>query len=149
VKAALELHFTKGAGKYDALRIAREGLADETIPCPRQGIIPHDMIHYAVESVVPHRGFLSLLKDGQAVGFAMEADGAAQAVERLVEAFQAEMWGGRVPAEELLAVYVHACGDEAAPDVSVAEVEAIRAAIDALGEEWARVPVGGGMTVRF
>lgn len=145
----MRLHFSKGAGKYDTLRIEREGLPGETVQCPKQGIIPHDMIHYAVESVVPHRGFLSLLKEGQPVGFAMEADGSARAVERLVEAFQAEMWGGRVPAADLLAVYVHACGDEDAPAVSVAEVEAIRERIDALSEEWARVPVAGGMTVVF
>jgi hypothetical protein len=145
----VRLHFGKGAGKYDALRIERAGMADEVIQCPKQGIIPHDMVHYAVESVVPHRGFLSLLKDGQAAGFAMEADGAAQAVERLVEMFQAELWGGRVAAAELLAMYVHACGEEGAAAVSVEEVEAIRAAIDALGEEWARVPVGGGMVVVF
>lgn len=33
----------------------------------------------------------------------------AESIERLVESFQAESWGGRVPARDLIATDEHAC----------------------------------------
>jgi hypothetical protein len=147
----VRLTFTKGTGKYDHLHIERVGLPLETIPCPKQGIIPHDMIHYAVESVVPHRGFLSLLRDGKPASFSTQGDGVANAIERLVETFQAEMWSGRVPAADVIALYEHGCtasGHVVAP-VSEQEVEAIRARIDELGAAWENVPGKGKLTVVF
>lgn len=35
------------------MEIARGDGAIERIDCPKQGIIPHDMVHYAVESACP------------------------------------------------------------------------------------------------
>jgi len=51
----MELVFTKGAGKYDTLRGGRAG-GVESIACPKQRIVPHDMVHYAVERVLRRRG---------------------------------------------------------------------------------------------
>jgi hypothetical protein len=146
----MRLIFTKGAGKMDALVIEREGGADGWIECPKQGIIPHDMVHYAVESVVGH-GFLGLVADGAPAAFTTSGGAEEEAVERLVECFQAEMWGGRVPAGELLAAYEHACAarGHAAMAVSEAEVGAIRAKLDALGAEWAAVPVHGKLVLEL
>ncbi|WP_225883427.1 hypothetical protein [Sphingomonas aliaeris] len=59
-KRRIKLQFTKRDGKYDALVIERDDGTTESIACPKQGIIPHDMVHYAVESVLHHSGFLSL-----------------------------------------------------------------------------------------
>ena len=101
----MRLTFTKRDGKYDDLSIERDGQAPEAIQCPKQGIIPHDMVHYAVDSILTHSGFLSLFAGGQAAGFTTSGGDAEEAVERLVENFQAEMWGGRVSAEDLLASY--------------------------------------------
>ena len=105
----MRLTFTKRGGKHDDLVVERDGHAAETVTCPKQGIIPHDMVHYAVESTLAHRGFLSLVADGQSANFAAVGGEGEEAVERLVETFQAEMWGGRVPAADLLATYEHAC----------------------------------------
>ena len=74
-----------------------------------------------------------------------------EAIERLVESFQAEMWGGRVPAADLLATYELACearGHSSAP-ISVAEIDSIRARLDDLTDQWAAVPVNGSLTVEF
>lgn len=147
----MKLIFTKRGGKYDDLAIEREGRLTETIKCPKQGIIPHDMIHYAIESTLAHRGFLTMVAEGEAASFTTTGGDAEEAVERLVENFQAEMWSGRVPAEELLASYELACdarGHPAAP-VSVADVEAIRARLDDLSEKWAAVPLNGSFTVEL
>jgi hypothetical protein len=147
----VRLTFTKRSGKNDALAIEREGHEVETIACPKQGIIPHDMVHYAVESTLAHHGFLSLVADGQSANFAAIGGDAEDAIERLVETFQAELWGGRVPAAELVATYEHACrsrGHAVAP-VSVADVEAVRARLDALAAEWAEVPTNGSISLEF
>lgn len=145
----MRLTFTKRDGKYDDLLIERPAGPSETIRCPKQGIIPHDMVHYAVESTLAHHGFLTLVGDGQAAGFATAGGGSEESVERLVECFQAEMWGGRVSAEELLATYELACearGHSAAP-VSAEDVERIRASLDDLTAKWAAVPLNQSLAL--
>jgi hypothetical protein len=147
----MELTFVKRSGKFDELTIRRDGGGIERVSCPKQGILPHDMVHYAVESVLAHRGFLSLVKDGRAADFATEGGESEEAVERLVETFQAEMWGGRVPAEELIAIYEHACdarGHNVAA-ISEADVDGIRARLDELTQRWAAVATNEALTVRF
>ena len=147
----MRLIFTKREGKHDDLVIERPGLEPETISNPKQGIIPHDMVHYAVESRLSHPGFLSLVAQGQAAGFAAAGGDSEEAIERLVETFQAEMWGGRVAAADLLATYAHACearGHGAAP-VSDADVEAIRGTLDELSEQWRQLPLNGSLTLEL
>lgn len=147
----MHLIFTKRNGKHDELRVERRGLPPETIQCPKQGIIPHGMVHYAVESSLLHRGFLSMIDGGDALRFTTVGGASEEAVERLVECFQAEMWGGRVPSAELLATYVHACearGHAPVP-VTAVDVDAIRARLDELTAEWARVPVNGALSLTF
>jgi hypothetical protein len=147
----MELTFIKRSGKSDDLTIVRDGAVAETIICPKQGIIPHDMVHYVVESVLTHHGFLSLVKDGRAADFTISGTDVHESVERLVETFQAEMWGGSVPAADLIATYEHACdarGHAAAP-VSRDDVEAIRNRLEDLTLQWAVLPVNGALSVRF
>lgn len=147
----MEMIFTKRGGKYDDLAVVRDGGAVETIQCPKQGLIPHDMVHYAVESVLSHHGFLSMVKDGEALAFATAGGVSEEAMERLVETFQAELWSGRVPAADVIAMYEHACearGHDAVP-VSAADVEAVRARLDALTREWGEVAVNRVLTLRI
>ena len=147
----MRLTFTKRDGKYDDLLIERADGPAEKIACPKQGIIPHDMIHYAIESTLVHSGFLTLVADGKTAAFQTKGGDSEDAIERLVESFQAEMWGGRVSAEDLLATYEHACdalGHGSVP-VSAEDVEKIRARLDDLTERWAAVPLNGSLTVEF
>ena len=147
----MRLTFTKRDGKYDDLVIERPGVAAEMIRCPKQGIIPHDMVHYAVESTLAHGGFLGMVAEGEAAGFRTQGGDSEESVERLVECFQAEMWGGRVPAEQLLATYRIACEarGHAAMPVSVEDVRAVRASLDALTEQWNAVALNESMTLEF
>jgi len=147
----MRLTFTKRDGKYDDLTVERPDGAAETIRCPKQGIIPHDMVHYAVESTLAHRGFLGLVAGGDALAFTTAGGETEESIERLVESFQAEMWGGRVPAGELLETYRIACearGHAAAP-VTAEDVDGVRATLDDLTAKWAAVPVNGSLTVEF
>lgn len=150
-ESSMLLTFTRRDGKFDDLRVDRDGLPSETVQCPKQGILPHDMIHYAVESTVPHKGFLSLLREGRPVAFTTSGGKMEAAVERLVEAFQAEMWGGQVPATDLIAVYEHACGTDlplVAP-IAPADVEAIRKKINELSHAWSSLRIGQSLSVTF
>lgn len=149
--APMDLIFTKRGGKYDDLVIRRAGSADQAIACPKQGIIPHDMVHYAVESVLTQRGFLSLVKAGEAADYATQGGDGEEAIERLVETFQAEMWGGTVPAADLIATYEHACiarGHSASP-VTPEDVAAIRARLSNLTARWSAVGVNETLALRF
>ena len=142
----MRLAFTKGSGKYDRLEVRRDGAAPATIDCPKQGIIPHDMVHYAVESVMAARGFLSSLADGAPPG-----GESAEAIERLVETIQAEAWSGPAPADELIALYEIACdarGSKVIP-VDAAAIDAIRARMADLTAQWSAVPVGSTLTLDF
>lgn len=101
----MELVFTKGAGKYDQLEVARaKGV--EKIACPKQRIIPHDMVHFAVELVLQKRGFVTRVRDGEPASFNMEPSSESDAVERLVEVFQGDAWSdGSTPASEMIELY--------------------------------------------
>ncbi|MEI6418569.1 MAG: hypothetical protein WCO82_05845, partial [Sphingomonadales bacterium] len=60
----MKLIFTKGSGKYDQLLVEAPDGVRPPIPCPKQGIIPHDMVHWAVEAEVAAAGFLKLIAAG-------------------------------------------------------------------------------------
>jgi len=67
----MQLVFTKGSGKHDRMDLIRDGHIAESIECPKQGIIPHDMVHFAVESVLHKRGFIGRVLEGEAASFQM------------------------------------------------------------------------------
>lgn len=147
----MELTFVKRSGKFDDLTIRRDDGTTDAIACPKQGIIPHDMVHYAVEQVLAHRGFLTLVQHGSAAGFAAPGGASEEAVERLVEVFQAELWGGRVGVDDLLATYEHACaarGHSVAP-VTADDVAAIRLRLDELTDRWNALASNDALTVHF
>ena len=90
----MEIIFTKGSGKVDLMEIMHPGKPPERVECPKQGIIPHDMVHYAVEHTLNVQGFLSRVKEGEAAGFGMKPEALSDSVERLVEVIQGDEWSG-------------------------------------------------------
>ena len=90
--------------KHDRLRFVRADGSETQTAMPRQGTLPHDLVHYVVESALPLRhGFMSLVASGSDAGFVMRAvhDPANQTVateaiqiEAVVEALQTQLWGG-------------------------------------------------------
>lgn len=65
----MQLIFTKGFGKHDRMQLIRGGAVEESIECPKQGIIPHDMVHYAVEHTLQKRGFIGRVFGGETASF--------------------------------------------------------------------------------
>jgi len=145
----MQLVFTKRAGKMDELVAIRPDGSRERIDCPKQGMIPHEMVHYAVESVLASRGFLSKL--GDEGPRAMSREAAAEAIERLVETMQAAVWSGGAGAEEIVALYELGCearGHAALP-IGAEQLDAIRAEMNALAARWNALSVGESLTLAF
>lgn len=144
----MKLTFRRGPGKYDVLEVARDGAPVECIDCPKQRIIPHDMVHYAVEHTLQARGFLGRVRAGEAAGFRMQPDAQSDAVERLVEVFQGDEWSsGATPPAEMIELYAVTCTARGCPalPVTAADIEAVRSEIARLSRAWAGVPVGGSL----
>ncbi len=141
----MNLIFTKGNGKLDRLEIVRLDAKPEVIECPKQGIIPHDMVHYAVEHTLQARGFLSRVKDGEFASFRMAAEDRSDAVERLVEVFQGDEWsGGNTAPAEMIELYRVTCEARACSMLPVDDgaILAVRSLISELTREWQALPVG-------
>lgn len=137
--------FTKCAGKHDRLEVVRSDGRRESILCPKQGIIPHDMVHYAVESVLDERGFLRRLHEGESAGFRMVSDAESDSVERLVEVFQGDAWsGGNAPACDMLDLYRVTCTARSCPllPINGTAIEAVRSRIVELSAQWDAIAVG-------
>jgi hypothetical protein len=148
----VKLVFTKGAGKSDRMELVRTGQASECIECPKQRIIPHDMVHYAVEHTLHARGFLTRIQDGEPAGFPMQGEAQSDAVERLVEVFQGDEWsGGNSPASDLIEMYRVTCHARSCAmlDVNEKDILEVRAVIADLTNKWAAVPVGGLLELGF
>lgn len=148
--ASAQLVFTKGAGKHDRMDVRRDGVVTERIDCPKQGIVPHDMVHYAVESTLQKRGFVTRVMDGEAAAFAMAADAQSDAVERLVEVLQADGWSGWTgPPAGLLELYRVTCdARQCTPfELAPADIEAVRHRLLELTALWQAVPVGMSLTL--
>lgn len=148
---SLRLRFTKGGGKTDLMEVVRADGDVEQIDCPKQGIIPHDMVHFAVEDTLHLRGFIGRVAAGEAASFRMEAEAVSDGVERLVEVMQGDGWsGGTTPAAEMIDLYRVTCEARGCPvlPVSESDIIAVRERIAELTQAWAEVPVGGMLELR-
>ncbi len=141
----MKLVFTKGSGKYDRMDVIREGSPVESIDCPKQGIIPHDMVHYAVEITLEKRGFIGRVLDGEPATFRMQPNAESDAVERLVEVFQADGWSGWTSSpQDMLDLYGVTCkARECTPlAIDASDVEVVRGKLLELSARWQSLAVG-------
>jgi hypothetical protein len=105
--------------KYDLLQCIRSDGSETTSKMPRQGILPHDLVHFVVETSLKYdHGFLGLVAKGADMAFVMEqthdiknlnlADQATHA-EAIVESLQAQIWSGTFDNEQFIAGVEGAC----------------------------------------
>lgn len=148
----MELLFTKGPHKHDRLEVRRNTGEVEVIECPKQRIIPHDMVHYAVEHTLRKRGFLGRVREGERAMFTMLPEAESDAVERLVEVFQGDAWsGGTSTAAEMIDLYRVTCAARDCPVIPLtdADIEAVRARIAELDAQWQALAVGDSLRLAF
>lgn len=146
---SVEIRFTKCGGKYDEMRVTRDG-ASETIACPKQRIIPHDMVHFAVESTLHKRGFLARVAEGESASFQMAAEPESDGVERLVEVIQGDAWSGSAASpEEILDLYQVTCIARQCKPLAVraGDIAAIRLRIEELDAQWRMLRVGQSISL--
>ena len=133
------------------MHVVRGDIA-ETIDCPKQRIIPHDMVHYAVELTLKKRGFLGRVRDGEPAGFRMAAEAESDGVERLVEVFQGDAWsGGDSSPEDMLDLYRVTCAARECPALPVAidDLVSVRDKIRELDAQWQALDIGESMSLRL
>lgn len=148
----MQLIFTKGAAKHDTLAVLRHGTSAASIQCPKQGIIPHDMVHFAVESVLHKRGFIQRILDGEPAALQMAADSESDGVERLVEVFQADGWAGwNSDPADLLDLYRTTCMARGCEPLAIrsADLAAVRRKMLELTAQWQAVAVGESLVLRI
>ena len=148
----MHLVFTKGSGKHDVLEVIRNDAIAESIECPKQGIIPHDMVHYAVEHTLQRRGFVGRLLDGEAASFRMKPESESEGVERLVEVFQADGWSGWSSSPtDMLDLYQVTCTARQCEPLALRaeDIDAVRKRILGLAQQWQSIPVGKSLALQF
>ncbi|MFK3740231.1 hypothetical protein [Massilia sp. TN1-12] len=159
----MKLIATRGArtDKADQLRcLRRDGSATAT-PMPRQDILPHDLVHYVVESTLGWRAaFYGMVAGGADIGWAMErshdagsGDVADQAIhaEAVVESLQAQLWSGAFDAAMFADGVRAACAarGRAAPPLPDGAGQALFAAVLALDARWQQVPWHGTLELEL
>lgn len=146
----MQLVFIKCGGNFDRLDFVVDGVCTSSVNCPKQGIIPHDMVHFAVEATLDRRGFITRTLEGDASGFRMAPTVESDGVERLVEVLQADAWSDWVSdPHALLDLYLTTCEARRCVPLPIGEREilAARERIRHLSEDWQPMKVGESLKI--
>jgi len=137
-------------GKYDRLRVIRDGKAEEVL-CPKIGGIPHDMVHFAVENVMARDGYMRRVAKGEALSFRMQSNIESDQMERLVEVMQADAISGFPGAAEMIDMYRVTCEARGVAPYAITEsdIAALRAEMARLDALWRKTEPGETLTLRF
>ena len=166
----MRISITKGDTE-DRLEMQRADGSRASVRFPHKGPIPHDFVHYAVESELAFdRGFWGLIEAGhqpEEVQHIAKSAGHASAkraevpaphfvpaiqVERLVEAFEADHWsGGTSDAEGVIAMAQAGCEQSLVPPCAIDElaVARIRSRIADFAGRWAALPIGEAIILEW
>jgi hypothetical protein len=139
--------------KYDQLRCIRLNGSETSTMMPRQGVLPHDLIHYVVENALGYdHGFLGLVAKGADISFAMAQthDIANQAVacqaahaEAIVESLQAQLWSGDFDLDMSQSGLTLACEMRGQPVPDLGRVDVrnqLYAGVMSLAGRWQQLP---------
>jgi len=141
--------------KYDVLRFVRNNGSCTDALMPRQGILPHDLVHYVVESALPLRhGFLSLLARGADAHETDNPHVEAVQVEAIVEGLQTQLWAGAFNEQAFLDGAAAACTARNKPpfDFSQLALDLKTALYDralALHQQWHSAPYYSTLSLEF
>ena len=150
------------ADRNDLLVCTRADGSSTRVAMPRQGVLPHDLIHWVVESALPFRhGFLSQVAEGASI--AIDAgmsyvEGPARhvvesgQVESIVEALQTQLWAGAFDAEAFLEGVRLACESRKLPAPTLPDADLAALLFEPareLNAQWMQVPPQQSMTLEF
>lgn len=158
------VRFTKDppAAGHDTLTCIRPDGTATTSMLPRQGVLPHEAIHFVVESALGWRDALfgdvasgATLAEAHAKlhGGARAWSKMTQALqtEALVDTFQAEQWGGANDPAAFAEQLVAACRRRGVPppDVTAEEIDRVRTALRDFGAAWRPLVAGKSLERTF
>jgi hypothetical protein len=148
-------------GKYDRLRVVRDDGSETGCEMPRQGVLPHDLVHAVVESHLNLReGFLGLVAKGADIAFAeknfrdyidpIRHFEVAQA-ESVVEGLQTQLWNDAFDFTAFIAGVEGACAMRgvAVPAITEADGRAMFDTAVHLNGQWRQVPAKAEFTLAF
>ena len=147
--------------KLDRLQFIRADGSETYCPMPRQGTLPHDLVHYVVESALPLKhGFLSLVAAGADAGFVMQTihdpgslavETEAVQVEAIVEALQTQLWGGAFDRRSFMEAARLATASRNKPIFEFAglDPENLYKRATALLRQWSEIPFHQRMELAF
>jgi hypothetical protein len=147
--------------KLDHLLCTRTDGTQTSVSMPRQGILPHDLIHYIVEHTLGYcHGFLGEVADGADIAFAMQmSHDLAQTApspelthaEAIVESLQAQLWSGAFDAAMFDEGVAGACAvrDCAPPVLADGCGQKLYDAVIALGQRWQALPFHTALTLEM
>jgi hypothetical protein len=158
------VRFTKNppAASADVLTCIRPDGTSTTSPLPRQGVLPHDAIHFVVESTL---GWRDALFGHVARGDSLDQITArlhgskaewskmvqARQTESLIECLQAEQSDGPSDPAAFAENLVATCRRRGVPppDIMAEELDTVRRALRDFGAAWRPLPPGAALERRF
>ena len=132
------IRFTKTNRKMDVVEYEADSKLVARLENPKQGIIPHDLVHAIIESTLGVRGFTDLIFDGQKPEFAMKVDGEAWLAESMVEAIQGMLWSGTLDHKQFTDWVATICSQRNVPSVEISGEEffELELKIDEMTQKW-------------
>lgn len=152
----------KGAGA-DEIKVGRTDGSQIATRLPHKGPVPHDAVHFFVEQGLGlSRAFWGLVAEGhhpehiaamaREAGHASAKRGEVPAAEmieaiqaeRIVEAFEADLWSSGGDPQSLRDMAQSGCWQShvAMPEITDDEIEKIRKLIGRFREDWIALPLG-------
>lgn len=165
----IDVGITKGASA-DTVDVRRPAGEAVRFTFPKKGPIPHDSVHLIVEQALGlRRGFWGMVADGVDPGQIQDiakAAGHASAkraqipdrsiveliqAERLVECFEADLWGAPADCDTFRSVADAACAESFVPTPALSDdsILAIRDQIADFAKQWISAPVGTRFDLRY
>lgn len=147
----VHLRATRRASEHtkDVLVIAC-GATTRVLECWRQGILPHELVHAAVESVFPWRGFVRLVASGRdpaSIGV-RDAEASTLWAEALTNALQAELAGVIEPGTASLRAYLDTIQrTPPLPELDQAELALLRERSADWNARWAALRAGESLEI--
>jgi len=147
--------------KVDELLFVRKNGTSTRCQLPRQGTLPHDLIHYVVESNLPlENGFLGLVASGSDAEFVLKivhdrvnpnVRAEAVQVESIVEALQTQLWAGAFDEASFLEAAALAAASRGKPpfDFEGFSSRELYEQCLRLLNQWSMVPHFGKMELEF
>lgn len=151
------VRFTKGpvTAQADSLLCVRPDGSSTSCEMPRQGILPHEAVHFVVETTLGwHDAMFGELARGATLGVATARMHRRQTewtrntqgrqAESLVECLEAEQWGGPGDPVSFAEMLVLACRRHGVPppDITTEEVEHLRQNLRDFGAAWRPLVAG-------